>query len=79
MDVEDWLGNLDLAPGSKKKLRDIMPPIAPGASFVAQMTPPRAGTFIYHTHIDDIKQLSSGLYGALIVLPPGEKDRKSVV
>jgi len=36
------------------------------------MTPPRAGTFIYHTHIDDIKQLSSGLYGALIVLPPGE-------
>ena len=24
VDVEDWLGNLDLAPGSKKKLRDIM-------------------------------------------------------
>ena len=37
------------------------------------MTPPRAGTFIYHTHIDDIKQLSSGLYGPLIVLRPGEK------
>src|SRR5499425_1205619 len=37
------------------------------------MTPPRAGTFIYHTHIDDIKQISSGLYGALIVLRPGEK------
>jgi len=37
------------------------------------MTPPRAGTFIYHTHIDDVKQLSSGLYGPLIVLPPGEK------
>lgn len=24
MDVEDWLGSLDLAPGTKKKLRDIM-------------------------------------------------------
>jgi FtsP/CotA-like multicopper oxidase with cupredoxin domain len=47
-------------------------PIASGKSFVAQMTPPRAGTFIYHTHLDDIKQLSSGLYGALIVLPPGQ-------
>ena len=51
----------------------LMPAIASGESFVAQMTPPRAGTFIYHTHFDDIKQLSSGLYGPLIVLPPGEK------
>jgi FtsP/CotA-like multicopper oxidase with cupredoxin domain len=47
-------------------------PIAPGKSFVAQMTPPRAGTYIYHTHMDDVKQLSSGLYGPLIVLPRGE-------
>lgn len=51
----------------------LMPPIASGKSFVVQMTPPRAGTFIYHTHIDDIKQLSSGLYGPLIVLPRGQK------
>jgi FtsP/CotA-like multicopper oxidase with cupredoxin domain len=51
----------------------LMSPIASGRSFVAEMTPPRPGTFIYHTHIDDIKQLSSGLYGPLIVLPPGEK------
>jgi manganese oxidase len=48
-------------------------PIPSGKSFVVQFTPPRAGTFIYHTHIDDLKQLSSGLYGPLIVLPPGEK------
>ncbi|HVO80476.1 MAG TPA: multicopper oxidase domain-containing protein [Terriglobales bacterium] len=53
--------------------RRLMPPIVPGKSFVARLTPPRAGTFIYHTHIDDAKQLSSGLYGPLIVLPPGEK------
>ena len=62
----------------------LMQPIAAGNSFVAEMTPPRAGTFIYHTHIDDIKQLSSGLYGPLIVLPPGqtfdpETDRVMVI
>jgi hypothetical protein len=27
----------------------VTPPIAPGGSFVARMTPPRAGAFIYHT------------------------------
>jgi FtsP/CotA-like multicopper oxidase with cupredoxin domain len=51
----------------------LMTAIAPGKSFVAQMTPPRAGTFIYHSHMDDIKQVSSGLYGPLIVLPPGQQ------
>ena len=70
IELESYFDGVAGLSGSGDKL---MPPIAPGASFVAQMTPPRAGTFIYHTHIDDIKQLSSGLYGALIVLPPGEK------
>jgi FtsP/CotA-like multicopper oxidase with cupredoxin domain len=46
------------------------PMIAPGDSFVAEMTPPRSGTFIYHTHADDLAQLTGGLYGALLVLPP---------
>lgn len=42
--------------------------------FVARMTPPRAGTFIYyHTHWHDEKQLLNGLYGPLIVLEPGQK------
>ena len=49
----------------------VMQPIPPGGSFTARFTPPRAGTFIYHSHIDDVKQISSGLYGPLIVLPPG--------
>lgn len=48
------------------------PMIEPGASFVARFTPPRAGTFIYHTHLDDIRQLSSGLYGPIIVLERGQ-------
>ena len=47
------------------------PVIKPGESFVAYITPRRAGTFIYHTHWDDVRQLTGGLYGALLVLPPG--------
>jgi FtsP/CotA-like multicopper oxidase with cupredoxin domain len=50
----------------------LAPMIEPGGSFVVTFTPPRAGTFIYHTHLDDIRQLSSGLYGPIIVLEPGQ-------
>ena len=48
------------------------PVIGPGESFTARFTPNRAGTFIYHTHASDPKQLPGGIYGALIVLEPGE-------
>jgi FtsP/CotA-like multicopper oxidase with cupredoxin domain len=47
--------------------KSVTPMIEPGASFVVRFTPPRAGTFIYHTHLHDYRQLSSGLYGPLIV------------
>lgn len=50
----------------------VTPAIAPGASFAARFTPNRAGTFIYHTHAADPDQLTGGIYGALIVLDPGE-------
>jgi len=49
------------------------PPIAPGGSYVARLTPPRAGTFIYHSHWHEQKQLGEGLTGPLIVLEPGMK------
>ena len=49
----------------------IMAPIAPGDSFAAEFTPPRAGTFIYHAHANEMTQLALGLYGALIVTEPG--------
>lgn len=48
------------------------PAIAPGESFVAYMTAPRAGTFIYHTHWHNPAQLTGGMYGALLVMPPGQ-------
>ena len=51
----------------------ITPAIAPGTSFVASFTPPRAGTFIYHTHIDEPRQQPAGLSGLLIVMEPGAR------
>ena len=48
------------------------PAINPGQSFVVHMAPPRAGTFIYHTHWHDQSQLENGMYGPLIVLPAGQ-------
>jgi manganese oxidase len=49
----------------------IAPAIAPADSFVARFTAPRAGTFIYHTHVDELDQEPAGLAGILIVLEPG--------
>lgn len=51
--------------------RDLAPLIAPGDSFEVRVTPPRAGSFMYHTHVNDIRQQSHGLYGPLIVLDSG--------
>lgn len=45
----------------------------PGGSFEASFTPTHAGTFMYHTHMDDMWQLPAGLAGPLIVLDPGER------
>jgi FtsP/CotA-like multicopper oxidase with cupredoxin domain len=50
----------------------VAPMIVPGERFTVRITPPRTGTFIYHTHLHDYRQLSSGLYGPLVVIEPGE-------
>ena len=49
------------------------PLLAERDSFVVTFTPPRAGTYIYHTHMDEEDQLSAGMYGAMIVLEPGQR------
>ena len=49
----------------------ISPPVAARDSFEARFTPPRAGTFIYHAHADEVRQQKAGLAGALIVIEPG--------
>jgi FtsP/CotA-like multicopper oxidase with cupredoxin domain len=62
----------------------VEPATMPGDSFEVLVTPPRAGTFIYHTHINDIYQQAHGLYGPLIVLDSGttwnpDRDRVFIV
>lgn len=52
------------------------PLVAPGDSFTVAFTPPRAGTFMYHTHMDEggsRGQLATGMYGAMLVLEPGKR------
>lgn len=51
----------------------VAPAIAPSDSFTARLTLRRPGTFMYHTHLNDLEQLTSGLYGAIIVLPAGQR------
>ena len=45
----------------------VFEPVAPGATFVAEFTPPRSGTFPYHSHLNERHQIQSGMYGAIIV------------
>jgi FtsP/CotA-like multicopper oxidase with cupredoxin domain len=49
------------------------PAIRPGSSFEVRITPKRAGTFMYHTHFNEMRQQYGGLVGALVVLEPGER------
>lgn len=49
------------------------PAIRPESTFVVHITPKRAGTFMYHTHFDDMRQQYGGLVGPLVVLEPGEQ------
>jgi FtsP/CotA-like multicopper oxidase with cupredoxin domain len=49
------------------------PAIRPGSSFDVHITPKRAGTFMYHTHFNDMRQQYGGLVGPLVVLEPGDQ------
>jgi len=61
----------DGVPGVSGTSGRLMTAIQPGDSFTVHMTPPRAGTFIYHVHSEQFDELNSGLYGPLVVLEPG--------
>jgi FtsP/CotA-like multicopper oxidase with cupredoxin domain len=49
----------------------LAPMIAPSDSFEARMTPPRSGTFMYHSHVDEPRHHRAGLAGALVVRDGG--------
>ena len=62
---------MDGVPGFSGHGRQLTPEIAPGDSFIARFTPPRAGSFMYHPHVDELREDVAGLVGALIVRDPG--------
>lgn len=54
--------------------------VAPNDSFVAAFTPTRAGTYPYHSHLNDRLHINSGMYGALIVTDaPRDTTRDHIV
>jgi FtsP/CotA-like multicopper oxidase with cupredoxin domain len=63
----------DGVPGWSGSGQSILPAINPGDSLTIRWTPPRAGSFMYHSHFSEAKQMGSGLYGPIIVLDQGEK------
>lgn len=44
-------------------------PVPPGGTFVYEFTPPDAGTYFYHSHVEVNEQVDRGLYGAFVVDP----------
>ncbi|MFN2458173.1 MAG: multicopper oxidase domain-containing protein, partial [Chitinophagaceae bacterium] len=52
----------DGVPGWGYMGNKLAPIVQPGDSFTVHLTPSRAGTFIYHTHMHDL-QLLQGMYG----------------
>ncbi len=64
IELESYYDGVAGFSGSAAKLS---PVIAPGDSFEARFTPPRSGTFMYHAHVNEVRQHTAGLLGALIV------------
>lgn len=75
LELESWSDGMAGWSGIGK---NVAPPVAPADSFMAHLLSPRAGTFMYHTHLNDTEQLTSGLYGAIVVLEPGTRYDPSV-
>ena len=62
----------DGVPGWSGTGSSVLPAIAPNDSLTVHFTPPRAGTFMYHSHFDEFGQIASGLYGSIVVLDRGQ-------
>ncbi|GMV03806.1 MAG: putative oxidase [Gemmatimonadota bacterium] len=54
-------------PASMDGTQVVQPTVAPGETFEYRFTVPDAGTFWYHSHVNETVQVEKGLYGALIV------------
>ena len=69
LELDSWA---DGVPGWSSSDGRVSPVIMPGETFTYKLALMRPGTFIYHSHLDDVHQLTGGLYGPLLVLAKGE-------
>ena len=63
----------DGVPGWSGSGTTVLPAIHPGDSITVRYTPPRAGSFMYHSHMNEGAQMGGGAYGPIIVVEPGQK------
>ena len=63
----------DGVPGWSGSGKNVLPSIKPGDSLTVRWTPPRTGSYMYHSHFREAHQMGSGLYGPIIVVEPGQK------
>ena len=63
----------DGVPGWSGMHKSLLPAIPPGDSLTVRFTPPRAGTFMYHSHVNEFQQIGSGLYGSIVVIERGKR------
>jgi len=68
----------DGVPGWSGSADNLLPAIPSGDSLTVHFTPPRAGTFMYHSHFNEFHQIPSGLYGALVVVDSAHPLRTDV-
>ncbi|MDH5382840.1 MAG: multicopper oxidase domain-containing protein, partial [Cyclobacteriaceae bacterium] len=69
LELDAWADGVPQWSSSEGKQSPI---IEPGEEFTYKLSAMRAGTFIYHSHLDDIHQITQGLYGPIIVLDENE-------
>ncbi|HJU85896.1 MAG TPA: multicopper oxidase domain-containing protein, partial [Gemmatimonadota bacterium] len=69
IELDSWPDGVPGWSGEGKRLLSAIPP---RDSLTVRFTPPRAGTFMYHSHFNEMQQTSSGLYGPIVVLEPGQ-------
>jgi len=69
LEIDSWsdgVPNWSESDGKRSKI------IEPGESFTYKLSTMRPGTFVYHSHLEDIDQLTKGLYGPMIVIGENE-------
>lgn len=69
LEIDSWS---DGVPGWSASDGQVSPVIEPGEQFTYKLSLMRPGTFTYHSHLNDIDQLTGGLYGPMIVIGPDD-------